>query len=239
MYKNNSLPNELKFIQGNCETFNYDGFKTIILSHVFEHLYFPQKFIENIKKSQVLSVFISIPNFDLLLKEKSQLIINSQHTFYCGFEYIIYMFSLYNYKCENFSIYEGPLKSIMFKFVLDLSILEKVLPSTNIELFKDIYVDKVSYIENMEIPINSYICPSGIYGQFFYYFLKNKQNIIGFLDNNKDRHNKKLYGTDKIVLNPLNIDYENSIIIICECPYKEEIIKGLKQISSSVKIIYI
>ena len=52
MFRNNELPTSVKFIKGNCETYCYSGFNTIILSHVFEHLYNPRKFIENIKNSR-------------------------------------------------------------------------------------------------------------------------------------------------------------------------------------------
>jgi hypothetical protein len=239
MFKNEDLPSEIEYIQGNCETFDFVGYDNIILSHVFEHLYCPNMFIENIQKCKVSTVFISIPNFELLLHEKSNILIHSQHTYYCGFDYIIYMFSLYNYKCESFYKYEGEFKSIMFKFVLEYNSELILLPKTDTMLYKQIYIDKFEHLNSIEIPINSYIIPSGIYGQFCYYFLKNKENIVGFLDNNEKRHNKKLYGTNKNTYSPLNIDYHNSTIILCDCPYKDEIINGLNKIANSINFIFI
>jgi hypothetical protein len=239
MYKSKDLPEEIKFIQGNCETYAFEGYKTIILSHVFEHLYSPLEFIKNVKRGNISEVFISIPNFDLLLKDKSLLMIHSQHTFYCGIDYITYMFSLYNYECEKYIFYEGPFKSIMLKFVLSENMSKSNIPSTEISLYKNIYINKILEIKNIEVPENCYIFPSGIYGQFYYQLLNNKQNIIGFLDNNKDRFSNKLYGTDKFVFDPNNIDYEKSTIIICECPYKEEIIDKLKQSYSNVNLLYL
>jgi hypothetical protein len=239
MFKHDDLPSEINFIEGNCETFNFSGFNTIILSHVFEHLYSLHTFIKNIQTCGVLSVFISIPNFDLLLKEKSIIMLHSQHTFYCGLDYIIYIFSLYNYKCENYFLYNGNFKSIMFKFVLDYSSGKVLLPSTDLQLIKELYIDKVTYLNNIEIPMNTYIAPSGIYGQYIYYFLNNKNNILGFLDNNMERHGNTLYGTNKLVYSPLKIDYDNSTVIICDCPYKDEIILGLKKICKSVRLLNI
>ena len=237
MFKHDDLPSEVKFIEGNCEKFNFSGFNTIILSHVFEHLYSPHTFIKNIQSSGVLSVFISIPNFDLLLKEKSIIMLHSQHTFYCGLDYIIYIFSLYKYKCENYFLYNGNFKSIMFKFVLDYSCEKVLLPSTDLQLIKEIYIDTISYLNTIEIPMNTYIAPSGIYGQYIYYFLKNKDNIIGFLDNNSERHGKSLYGTYKRVYSPLKINYNTSTVLICNCPYRDEIILGLKKIYNSVRFL--
>jgi hypothetical protein len=239
MYKNNELDESIDFVQGNCEEFNFTGYNTLILSHVFEHLYSPLTFIKNIKKNSVSTVFISIPNFDFLLKEESISIIHSQHTFFCGLDYILYMFSLHKYKCENYITYQGNFKSYMLKFVLDESIVPLFMPSTDVRLYKNIYENKIDYYKNIEVPPNSYIFPSGIYGQYLYYFLINKKNIVGFLDNNNERHNKKLYGTDKLTFSPLHVDLNHSTIIICDCPYKNEIISGLKVISPSIRFLCI
>lgn len=239
MWKHTDLPSEIKFIEGNCETFDYKAYNTVILSHVFEHLYNPLIFIENIRRAGVSSVFISIPNFDQLVKKESLLTINSQHTFYCGFDYITYMFSLFNYKCETSYSYGGNCESNMFKFVLDITKLPNALPSTDIQLYKAIYVDKVNRIRNIELNPNSYIIPSGIYGQLYYYLIEDKDNVMGFLDNNLQRHMNKLYGTDKLVYFPSSIKYHNTTVIVCECLYKDELISGLKTLCNSINIVCI
>ena len=239
MYRHPSLPSTIHYIQGNCETYDFIGVDSVILSHVFEHLYSPHLFIQNIRKACVSSIFISIPNFNKLLEDKIPHIIHSQHTFYCGFDYIVYIMSLYNYKCEASFVYNIGFKSLMFKFVLDPSITPTSIPSTNIQLFKDIYIDKIQSMSSIDIPPNSYIIPSGMYGQFLYHTISKKENIIGFLDNNSERHGKKLYGTDKMVFNPTHIDYNNVNVIVCECPYKDEIITGLKNIYPAIQYIVI
>jgi len=127
----------------------------------------------------------------------------------------------------------------MFKFVLDPFITPTSIPSTNLQLFKDIYVDKIQSMTSIDILPNSYIIPSGMYGQFLYHTISKKENIIGFLDNNSERHDKKLYGTDKMVFNPTLIDYNNVNVIVCECPYKDEIITGLKNIYPAIQYIVI
>lgn len=237
MFKHSELPTEIRFLHGNCESFDFTGFTSIILSHVFEHLYSPRICIANFRKANVYEIFISIPNFEQLLKEKSLQLLNSQHIFYCGIDYIIYLFSLFNYRCNIHISCDGNLKSNMFHFVLDHEIPVLPIPFTSIQLYKEIYIDKIQKIQQFQVPSHCYIAPSGMYGQFFYYFLNQKENIIGFLDNNTQRHNKKLYGTDKIVYSPHMIDYQNTTVIICECPYKDEIVQGLKQICDSVRLL--
>jgi len=239
MFKHNNLPKDITFIEGNCETYAFNNNYSILMSHVFEHLYNPLIFIKNIYNCGIKEIFISIPNFDELLKDKSNILIYSQHTFFCGIEYIKYLFSLYNYLCDTFIIYSNEPKSIMFKFILTNNPIKLELPTTNIKLYKDIYIDKINIIKNIDIPKNSYIVPSGIYGQYIYYFINNKDNINGFIDNNPERYNNLLYGTNKNVYSPYDIDYKTSIIIIVDCPYKKEIIEGLQKIYFNINFMYI
>jgi hypothetical protein len=238
MYRHKDLPDDVEFIEGNCETFDFTGRDTLILSHVFEHLYSPIPFIRKISKSNVKSVFISIPNFEALLKDRSSLIIHSQHTFYCGVDYIEYMFSLHGYSMTHVYQYDGPCKSVMIKFELNNAV-PRAMPSTDIAEFKDIYIDKVSSIRKLVIPPNSYITPAGIYGQYLYFFLEDKRNIIGFLDNNPERHGKTLYGTGKRVFLPNSIKYDGANILVCESIYTKEIVAGLIKLNTDANIIYI
>jgi len=54
----------VKYIERNCENYNFPENSNIIMSHVFEHLYDPQKFIENCKNNNVENIIISIPNMN-------------------------------------------------------------------------------------------------------------------------------------------------------------------------------
>jgi hypothetical protein len=239
MYKDKSIPDEIKFIEGNCETYDFSGFTTLIMSHVFEHLYNPNKFLEMLKKSKVEQIFISHPDFDFAMHNKYLNTINFQHTFFCGFDHLMYMFSLYNYKCESFYQYNGNYRALMCKFVYNDIIVPKSLPYNNKELFIDTYINKVKTLQDLKIPKNTIICPSGMFGQYVYYFIKNKDNIIGFIDNNTERQNKKLYGTGKMVYSPKEIDYTNKTVLLCNSYYNNEIIAGLKEICPFVNIIIV
>ena len=136
-------------------------------------------------------------------------------------------------------MYNGNIKSIMFKFTLDLNTSPTPIPNTNSELYKEIYLTKIKHINDIQIPQNTYICPAGLYGQFLYYNISNKNNVSGFLDNNIDRTNNYLYGTDKLTLNPDTIDYKTANILICDCPYKQEILQDLKRKHGEINIIHI
>lgn len=48
----------LTYIQANCEDYTYVNRPTLLLSHVFEHLYNPLFFLQNISKGNIPEVFI-------------------------------------------------------------------------------------------------------------------------------------------------------------------------------------
>jgi hypothetical protein len=236
MFRHESLPQNVKFIQGNCETFDYRDYHTIIMSHVFEHLSSPPSFIKKIREGNVTSVFISIPNFDELVLQKSISTINAYHSFFCGIDYITYLFSIHQYRSNDIFFYNGNFKSIMIHFLLDESITFHTIPEYNISYFNFI-VERSTEIKNSIIPERTYICPSGMYGQYIYYFLKQKQNIIGFIDNNSNRHGKKLYGTGVTVFSPSVLKNESCTILLCKCPYTEELKQQLLNINKKLHFI--
>jgi hypothetical protein len=105
----------VKFINGNCETYNFDKDCSIVMSHIFEHLYQPNKFINNIKDNGIQNVFISIPNMNAQIKNNLIPIIHQEHTFLCDYETIIYLFSKGGYLCKSSYFYKE--QSIFFHFI--------------------------------------------------------------------------------------------------------------------------
>lgn len=236
MFRHEQLPSEIEYINGNCETFDFSGHSSVILSHVFEHLYNPSVFLKQIAKSTVEEVFISIPNFNKLRDKQTCSIIYSQHTFYCGQEHIEYLFAKHGFTMANSFEYDGPMQSFMCVFKRSTESLSPKYPSLNVDVWTQLYHDKIDLIANTTVPENTYIMPSGIYGQYVYYFLKNKQNVIGFLDNDIKRHGKRLYGSPLTVYSPKDVDLTDKTILLCENPYQTEIIQGLQKIYADVKI---
>ncbi len=230
-YKN--LPENVKFLQGNCEEFDFSSDKTLILSNVFEHLYNPHKFLEQVRKNKVQEIFISIPDFDSQLRSKNVNLINRQHIFYCGIHHINKIFSKYNYKCNAYL--NNANQSCMFMFVFESDYytlnfpLQDTVSSQVIRLF-DEFKSKINKIDTSK---SIFICPSGIYGQKLYIYMKDKQkHVVGFLDNDAGKHNSRLYGTDKLILSPSclsSYNPETCLILLCESPYRQEILQSLQK----------
>jgi len=241
LFYNINLPKEIIFIEGNCEDFNYSNYNTIILSQVFEHLVEPRKFLKQIHNDNVQSVFISIPNFNSQMESGDLNTINSQHTFFCGYEHILYLFSLYGFRCEVFNTFIN--NSCMFKFSKDIHIVNyrKPLAEYVIKRFEDIYKERLIEINNINIDSPTYIYPAGQLGQILYTYLgERKKFIIGFLDGDYSKHNSRMYGTPLNIYSPSKLEEyvgNNVNIILCRSPYEKEILNVLSKYSNYIREI--
>ena len=87
---------------------------------------------------------------------------------------------------------------------------------------------------------NTFIVPAGHFGQLIYYFLKDKEKIIGFLDNDTTKCGKRVYGTTHITY-PMSdiIKYIDTTvdILIHAGPYTHEIKKQLLTYHSNLRFI--
>jgi len=235
-------PLEIKFIEGNCETFDFTDHKNLVLSHTFEHLYYPIKFINNLVKSHVESVYISIPNMEYLYNSKNISIIHNEHTFFVADNEIRYLFSQYGFSCSAF--YEFKRHSLFYKFIYDPSI--KLLPLyKNMErapYIKSYLKDFEELVTKVVIDKPCFICPAGHYGQKIYYYLRNySKYIIGFIDNDLSKQNKRVYGTACEVYSPdVLLNYKDTVsIILYAGPYTTELKNQLNLLNSSIDYIII
>ena len=234
-------PSSITFIQGNCESFDLSGHADVVLSHVFEHLYSPRRFIENMSRGRVQSVYISIPNMEHLYASKNISVLHNEHTFFVGEHEIRYMFSLNGYVCSSIRPFKN--HSTFYKFILDES-------STPLTLYRDMdrSITISSYMTKFENSLKDiivdrpcFICPAGHYGQKIYYYLqKYREQMMGFIDNDPSKQGKRVYGTPLHVFSPGVLDAytDKSIcIVLFAGPYREELKAQLNTIHNN--IIYI
>ena len=170
-YAENYSPiSNVEYISGDCEKYDFIGINTIIMSHVFEHLYNPKKFIEKISNSEIKNIFISIPDMDNLLKNGDINNLNILHTFYINTPYILYLFNEYGFSIENMYNYDC---NSNFYFFKKNNIKNKILyKNTNfLTQHKQLYISFQNAINNICINEKFFICPSGFYGQFIYFNL--------------------------------------------------------------------
>ena len=231
-------PLSVRFIQGNCEEFDFSGHTHIALSHTFEHLYYPKRFIENLYNSKVQSVFISIPNMNHLYTSKNISILHNEHTFFVGDAEIRYMFLQYGYSCDRSYLFKS--HSLFYHFTynpdtVSLSLVNSYTRSNDIKSYLSKFEEN---IKNIVIDRPCFICPAGHYGQKIFYYLKHySNNIIGFIDNDLSKQGKRVYGTSANVYSPdILTEYKHKpiSIILYAGPYSNEIQQQLNLLHPSI-----
>lgn len=229
----------IKYIIGNCEEYVFDNVNCVAMSHVFEHLYNPNNFIDNIAVNNVKSIYISIPNMTYLLETMSASIIHYEHTFFIDKYFMEYLFSQKGYKLVNYTEFKN--HSLFFEF-------EKTYCTPlNITFRESIHKSILNISDNLmdrfmkhTIPPNSFIVPGGHMGQLLYSMAK-PTSILGFLDNDTAKHNKRQYGTCHYIypFNTLNMYKDQEInIFIYAGPYTSELLKQLS-VYNNINIIVV
>jgi hypothetical protein len=233
-------PPGVRFFQGNCETFDLSPHTHIAMSHTFEHLYFPRRFVENIAKAGVKSIYISIPNMEHLLTLKNISVLHNEHTYFVAEKELSYLFSLVGYSCKK----SVPFKkhSTFYHFIP--STVQPVPISPNPEYaiqLKGILSEFERCVRNITINKPFFICPGGHYGQKIAYYLKPfRQYLRGFLDNDSSKQGLRVYGTDAKVYSPeilREFQHSKVSVILYAGPYTEELKRQLNLLHSDIEYI--
>ncbi|WP_341765468.1 hypothetical protein [Campylobacter volucris] len=121
-------------------------------------------------------------------------------------------------------------------------------------VLKNEYYENKKLFENMQkfykdkiIDLNSkmkdydevYLFGAHIFSQYLLYRGLNTDNICGILDNNINKHNKRLYGTNLQVYSPsILTNKKNKVLVILNAGiYNDEIKKQLIRINKNLEII--
>jgi hypothetical protein len=205
----------VEYITGDCEMYNYNGASTVIMSHVFEHLYRPRNFLKKISNTDIQNIFISIPDMDNLMMNGDLNNLNILHTFYINTQYIVYLFNQNGFTLKKIGNYNSNSNFYYFK----KEAVIKTVSYKNLELptqQRIFYEKSIETIKNININKPFYICPSGFYGQFIYFHLNNetKQHLLGFLDGDNFKINKRLSGTDLNIFEKGVIAAKNEVIVL-------------------------
>jgi len=234
-------PPTVRFLQGNCEEFDFSGHTAVALSHTFEHLYSPRRFVEKLSLAGVKSIFISIPNMDHLYASKNISVLHNEHTFFVGDEEIRYIFSSYGYACA--ATQEFKKHSLFYQFVYEPATRPMLLCSS---IERSLQIK--TYLSEFERAVGTcvidrpcFICPAGHYGQKIYYYLQAyREYIMGFIDNDASKHGLRVYGTGANVYSSdvLKTHQENPVCIILYAgPYSGELKQQLNGLHSEIRYI--
>ena len=241
----NRLAKDIIYIQGNCELYDYKSknISTIIMSHVFEHLYEPIRFLQRISVSNVNEVFIAIPDMNNLYKCKDLNTLFIQHTFYIDTNYLIYLFNKINFVLKK--TFNFRKCAIFYHFCREDTLLSDINIKSNLNLIpylREFYTSEQEKINNLVFKHPFYICPSGYYGQIVYNWLNetSKTMALGFLDSDINKINKRLSGTPLTIFEKKYVkDKHNIKVLIIADKYKVEIENELKLLNNDIEIYII
>jgi hypothetical protein len=242
-YKNYSIlePNvsnknkEINYIEEWMETYNHkNDYDIIILSHVLEHLYNPSELF----KFKSKYICISIPNMPKYVKNKFINVLNIEHTYHFEEIHIINLFLQNNYKLINIEYYLEHSIFMIFKYEnneISKNIIYENTIKDNINnnfyiFFKEILKikDNINELQNNNLNTEYAVFPCNHYIQYLITFGLNVTNIKYLYDNNIEKFNKILYGTNLICKNLDFFINSNITIILIGNLYNNEIIKNLK-----------
>lgn len=186
----------IQYTIGNCEQHIFCPNTTVVMSHLFEHLYEPRRFIENLARNTVRKVFISIPNMKVLLANKSPAVIHTEHTYYMEDSDAAQLFKSYGYALQSQVDYKTHSHFMYFTLEDGLTKTNIWPTSTRAAQILETFRARDERFGNITVQPNSFIVPAGHYGQIMYCLMKDSaQNVAGFLDNDPAKQGKRVYGT--------------------------------------------
>jgi ubiquinone/menaquinone biosynthesis C-methylase UbiE len=230
------------------DTIINEKYNFYIHSHVLEHIWNPCEFIESIGnniETDCNHCFI-VPNLKEILSKKYTNALDFEHNFFIIEEYIDII--LHN---NNFKILEK-------KYYLDHSIIyiTKKIKNTNLVLksFPNLYIENkiiamnfynyhTDLIKKLNKQIDNFNGDVYLFGGtgfsiYLIVFGLKTDRIICILDNDTEKENKKVYGTNFIIKNPLIIKNKKNVAIIVKAAnYQQEIEEQLYKLNSNILIL--
>lgn len=219
----------------------------IIMSHTLEHLYYPRVSIENLYKLGINTIFISVPWMEMLLEDKSISILHIEHTFYIYASHLKFILESSGFNVTSMCTFNK--HSIFIKAERNASKhdISSVKHEETLEL-RNYFKLRTNMLHSHKISKQTILAPGGHFASIFYNYLSKEErmNIVCCIDNDPQKQNKRLYGTDCMMLS-LGKAYELYIenkeeeldIIIISCPYQEEIKKQIIETLGNSKTVHI
>lgn len=237
----NNINVKKSFIEDvNLKEFNGN---TLVLSHIFEHLYNPRYVLEKIKDSNLNYIYFNHPNYEYYCKNNVYNILNIEHISYFETQFLIDLLQKYGFELKRKQDYEQ--HSIFLEFIRTNCSLNKELKNiTAISDTKDYFYNMVRKINILNSILSksthkTYLWPASAHNITLLNMGLQYPLLEGFLDNSPNKIGKSLSGYNIPCYNfqeIINSDDPSTMIIIgCSGNY----IKELNLNNKKVKILYL
>jgi predicted SAM-dependent methyltransferase len=224
-----------------------DKVDIIVHSHLFEHIYFPNDFLK--KCNNLLNdngeMIFGVPNMQYLVDKILFSGMFFEHTIFLNKENITYLLNNNGFEIieiidhENHSTIYHTKKNNNIKNINTNNFIIKNYYNDFFNLINEYtyFTDKCNSIINDNSNKDIFIFGASYNTQILLFFGINK-NIKGILDNCKEKQNKYLYGTKLKIYSPeILINSENSIVILKNGYYSDEIFIQIRKLNSNIIII--
>jgi len=223
-----------------------DNIDLIVHSHLFEHIYEPNKFLQ--KCYEILNengeMIFGVPNMSYLAESESCLFLGIffEHTIFLNKENIIFMLNKNNFEIveivdylNHSTIYH--VKKTQKKIYNDnfkiTNYFNKFISSTN---------NYISFINNCNSVIantskNVYIFGASYNTQLILTMGIMTKYISGIIDNAEEKKHKYLYGFDLLIYSPDVLIDNDCIVILKNACYVNEISEQILKLNSNTEIL--
>jgi hypothetical protein len=169
---------------------------------------------------------------ETMLERKYTNCINLEHTAFLTEPYIEYLLAKHGFRLLSKEYFMDD-HSIFYATVRDPSVKPVDLPGNLYHKNKKLYVDYIEYHEELIKEINNkiknakqpvYLFGAHVFAQYLIAFGLDTSRIVSLLDNDPNKHGKRLYGTNLMVDSPKALaQLENPIVILKAGVYNKEI----------------
>jgi hypothetical protein len=220
-------------------------YDVLVHSHVLEHTYFPRNFLNDLANISKVGTkhYFSFPNMIEMLKAKYTNTLCFEHVTLLREEYVDVLLSNSGFKINSKFYFRD--HSIFYETVFTGEKRNNKFPNLY-EENKTIFMYMHSYYDRLIADCNSkikdinnvWLFGASIFSQYLLFRGLDKSKIVGILDNDTTKTNKRLYGTEfKIVLPKFIADSENVTVLVFVGAYQKEIENQLREINPKVTII--
>lgn len=232
----------VKFIRGFFEDFKFEQkFDAVVHSHLCEHVYQPHIFFDKI--NSILETggvqYISIPNMKHWLSMGHLNTLNFEHTFYIDEHILEYILNRYGFEIEEKNIDNH---SIFVKAIKVKNESSNEFDFSYIKPMFDNYVqnliDDVKFINSKLNDEKFYLFGAHIFSQYLISMGIDENQIINILDNDMNKQERRMYGTNIIVKSPICLrGIDSPKIVLRSGSYDDEIKKGILEINKTAIFI--
>lgn len=219
----------------------------IIHSHVLEHTYDPLKFTRDIHSFLPESgrLIFSVPYLEAWLKDYSLTTLDFEHTFFLTEPYIEFILNRQGFKILEKQIYDDT-HSIFYACEKVKGNSQATLNAGLYNHNKKIFMDYANYYRELVIDLNLrltevdlekvYLFGGHVFSQYLIAFGLDISKVVCILDNDTQKQDKRLYGSNLYVRSPRILANEKNPIVIVKCgAYTDEIKSGIEtEINSEV-----